>query len=149
MVFCDLVNPVPLTVAVLDDEAKFRQAQSRLLKTHGFKVESFETGDQLLAALERQRFDSVLLDLHMPGMTGFDVLERLARHGPRTPVIVVTGHDGPENETRVRSLGAADYLVKPVDDADLLEALQQAMSPPRLTVRDRTDNIDINTMENA
>ena len=144
------MNSVPLTVAILDDESKFCQAQSRLLTTYGFKVESFETGDQLLAALARQRFDCLLLDLHMPGMTGFDVLERLAGHGPRTPVIVVTGHDEPENATRVRSLGAADYLVKPVNEEDLLESLQRAMaagSPPQPTARNRTNNT--NAIEDA
>ena len=124
------MNPSPFTVAVLDDEAKFRQAQTRLLKTHGFKVETFETGNELLAALAQERFACVLLDLHMPGMTGFDVLAELATREPRTPVIVITGHDDPGNTLRVQTLGARDYLLKPVDESRLLDAIHHVLTTP-------------------
>ena len=126
------VNSSLLTVAVLDDEAKFRQAQSRLLKTHGFKVETFETGNDLLAALAREPFACVLLDLHMPGMTGFDVLAELATREPRTPVIVITGHDEPGNALRVRTLGATEYLLKPVDESRLLAAIGRVLAPSKI-----------------
>ena len=127
------VNSSLLTVAVLDDEAKFRQAQSRLLKTHGFKVETFETGNDLLAALAREPFACVLLDLHMPGMTGFDVLAELATRELRTPVIVITGHDEPGNALRVRTLGATEYLLKPVDESRLLAAIGKVTEPAETT----------------
>jgi FixJ family two-component response regulator len=123
------MNPSPLTVAVLDDEAKFRQAQTRLLKTHGLKVETFETGNVLLAALARERFGCVLLDLHMPGMTGFDVLAELATQEPRTPVIVITGHDEPGNALRVRALGAMEYLLKPVDESKPMAPIGTVTQP--------------------
>ena len=126
------MNPSPFTVAVLDDEAKFRQAQTRLLKTHGLKVETFETGNVLLAALARERFGCVLLDLHMPGMTGFDVLAELATQEPRTPVIVITGHDEPGNALRVRALGAMEYLLKPVDESRLLAAINSVLATPEI-----------------
>ena len=126
------MNPNLFTVAVLDDEAKFRQAQTRLLKTHGLKVETFETGNVLLAALARERFGCVLLDLHMPGMTGFDVLAELATHERRTPVIVITGHDEPENALRVRAFGATEYLIKPVDESRLLAAISSVLACPEI-----------------
>ena len=122
----------PFTVAVLDDEAKFRQAQTRLLKTHGFKVATFETGNELLAAFARERFACVLLDLHMPGMTGFDVLAELATQERRPPVIVITGHDEPGNALRVRALGAMEYLLKPVDESRLLTAINSVLATPEI-----------------
>ena len=126
------MNSSPFTVAVLDDEAKFRQAQTRLLKTHGFKVETFESGNDLLAALARERFGCVLLDLHMPGMTGFDVLAELATQERRPPVIVITGHDEPGNALRVRALGAMEYLLKPVDESRLLTAINSVLATPEI-----------------
>ena len=101
-----------VNVGVLDDEPGFRQALSRLLKTHGFKVRTFEGGRDLFTALNEESLDCLLLDLHMPDMTGFDVLRRLAARPARPPTIVITGHDEPGNPERVRALAAADYLLQ-------------------------------------
>ena len=117
-----MVQPRPL-IAVLDDEPKFCKALGRLLKTHGFEVELFELGDELLAACATRAPDCLLLDLHMPGINGFQVLERLAALRLPMPVIVITGHDQPDDAERVRALGAVDYLLKPLDESRLLAAL--------------------------
>jgi CheY-like chemotaxis protein len=68
----------------------------------------------------------VLLDLHMPGITGFEVLETLTSSLIAVPAIVITGYDEPGNAERVRSLGAAEYLVKPVDESVLVGAIDRA-----------------------
>lgn len=65
----------------------------------------------------------MLLDLHMPGTTGFDVLEAMPSRHIHVPAIVITGHDEPGNADRVRSLGAADYLLKPLDESTLVDAI--------------------------
>jgi DNA-binding response OmpR family regulator len=72
--------------------------------------------------------DCLLLDLHMPSPNGFEVLERLATRP--VPVIVITGHDQPENARRVRDLGAFDYFLKPVNDHQLLAAIRAAIERP-------------------
>lgn len=113
-------------VAVLDDEAEMRTALSRPLRARGFRVALFASGEEYFAAADRGRFDCVVLDLHMPGMTGFDVLAGLAARKPRPPVVVITGHDAPGNPDRVRALGAAEYLLKPVDQSALLDAIARA-----------------------
>src|SRR5881398_593301 len=113
-------------IAVLDDEAKMRVALARLLKTHGYDVAPFESGDDFLKAVQSDWPDCMLLDLHMPRTTGFDVLEAMATMHVAVPIIVITGHDEPGNAERVRSLGARDYLLKPVDESVLLEAIQRA-----------------------
>ena len=65
--------------AILDDEEHFRRALSRLLKAHGYDVASFSAGEELLAEAAQRTFGCVLLDLNMPGMSGFDVLAELQR----------------------------------------------------------------------
>jgi two-component system response regulator FixJ len=119
----------PPNVAVLDDEAEMRTALSRLLRARGFRVTPFVGGEEFLAATEIGSFDCIVLDLHMPGLSGFDVLSELAMRRPYPPVVVVTGHDVPGTRDRVQALGALEYLLKPVDQADLLAAIQRALHP--------------------
>jgi FixJ family two-component response regulator len=116
-------------VAVLDDEANMRSALARLLKTHGYDVELFETGGDFINAVRSRDLDCLLLDLHMPQITGFDVLELMAALRITTPVIVITGHDETGVAERVRKLGAANYLLKPLDEAVLIDALQRICPP--------------------
>jgi FixJ family two-component response regulator len=116
-----------VNVGVLDDESGFRQALSRLLRAHGFNVRTFEHGHDLFTALNAQSLDCLLLDLHMPDMTGFDVLRLLAARSARLPTIVITGNDAPGNPERVRALSAADYLLKPVDEAALLKSIDRCL----------------------
>ena len=117
-----VTDDVP-TIAVLDDEAQMRKALARLLRTHGYRVALFEDGESFLAAQARRPFACVLLDLQMPGMDGFSVLQTLQTGQRRSRVIVITAHDHPGNEARVMELGAQAYLAKPVDEDPLLEAI--------------------------
>ena len=113
-------------ICVLDDEPQFGKALARLLKTHGFEVVTFTRGEDFLEACESRLPNCLLLDLHMPGLNGFDVLERIAaRH---VPVLVITGHDQPDNAQRVRALGALGYFLKPVNESRLLEAIRDALT---------------------
>lgn len=116
-------------VAVLDDEPDMRKALRRLLNSRGFRVEEYECGEDLLAALSSHPLDYLLLDLHMPGINGFDVLEAFRSRQIPVPVIVITAHDEPGTADRVRSLGASAYLKKPVDRDALLSAMASARLP--------------------
>jgi len=119
----DLMSTAPIVVAVLDDEANMRVALSRLLGPRGYEVVLFENGPTLLEACRAKRPDCIILDLHMPKMNGFGVLEHLAEQPDAPPVIVITGHDQAGNAERVTRLGARAYFIKPVDKKPLLEAL--------------------------
>ena len=121
-------QPRPL-IAVLDDEPKMCKALSRLLHTRGFEVVTFALAEELLALCALRLPDCLVLDLHLPGISGFEVLERLTAQRSSLPVIVITGHDQPGNAQRVRELGAADYLLKPVNELTLVAALAKAMQP--------------------
>ena len=113
-------------VAILDDEAEMRKALRRLLTCRGFQVEEHERGEDLLAVLDSHSLDFLLLDLHMPGTNGFDVLEALRSRAIALPVIVITAHDEPGTAERVMALGASAYLKKPVNKQALLAALEAA-----------------------
>jgi FixJ family two-component response regulator len=114
--------------AVVDDEPEMRKAIRRLLATRGIRVEEYERGDEFIAALGSRPLNCVLLDLHMPGVNGFQVLESLAIRRNRVPVIVITAHDEPGTAERVLALGACAYLKKPVERNDLFAAIAEAIS---------------------
>lgn len=113
-------------IAVLDDEAPVRRALQRLLKAAGFDVRLFATGPDLMAHLDD--IDCLILDLHLPGMSGFDVQEALAQRRSTLPVVVLTGNDTPANRARSLANGARAFLLKPVDDKVLLDALRPLTS---------------------
>jgi two-component system response regulator FixJ len=121
------MNQAGPLIALLDDEPQFCKALGRLLKTHGYEVEAFARGEDLLVACTAHLPSCLLLDLHMPGISGFDVLERLAEQHVAMPVIVLTGHDQPGNAERVRALGGVDYLLKPLNESLLLSAIRSAI----------------------
>jgi CheY-like chemotaxis protein len=116
----------PHVIAILDDEERFRRALSRLLTAHGYEVASFDCGRHLLSEVAARSFDCVLLDLHMPGMSGFEVLQTLKGMPAPPPVIVITAHDDPEFMQRARALDAFEYQTKPVASPVLLGAIERA-----------------------
>ena len=127
--------PIPKAmVAVLDDEPELRKALRRLLGGHGLGVEEFANGKDFLAAVDSRPPDCLLLDLHMAEVSGFDVLEAFRSRQIRVPVIVITAHDEPGTELRVRALGACAYLKKPVDRDVLLSAIKTALALPFNTI---------------
>jgi len=113
------------SIAVLDDEVQMRRALRRLLGSHGYEVEEFAGGGEFLASEPAGRFDCLLLDLHMPGLDGFEVLRALSRLPAPPPVIVITGQDQPGTAARTAALGASGYLLKPIREASLLEAIHR------------------------
>jgi FixJ family two-component response regulator len=118
-----------LLVAIVDDEDSVRRSVGRLLRSAGMEVETFASGRDFLRALHDSRPDFLVLDLHMPAMSGFDVCEELARTGIRVPVAIITGHDKPEYRARAIASGVTAYLPKPIDDKELIGAIAAAAAP--------------------
>jgi FixJ family two-component response regulator len=121
-----MMSDVPL-LAVVDDDADVRVALTRLLASAGFAVETFASGAEFLRSIEDHEPHCVVLDLHMPEMSGFDVQGALASEHAAVPVVVITGHHTPESRARATQLGAKGYLCKPVDDGALLAAISTAI----------------------
>jgi FixJ family two-component response regulator len=122
------VSTEKLLIAVVDDEENVRRALQRLFRSAGMDVETFPSGAEFLEALKTREPDCVVLDLHMPGVNGFEVQARFTEAAISVPVIVITGHDTEESRCRALGAGAFAYLRKPVDDEILLEAIQAAVA---------------------
>jgi FixJ family two-component response regulator len=117
-----------LQIAVVDDEESVRKALERLLRSAGMSAHTFPSGAEFISALPDLVADCVVLDLHMPRINGFEVLAHLTQIDRRLPVIIITGHDTPESRSRVRVNSVVAYLLKPVDDCKLLQAIDAAVA---------------------
>jgi len=115
-------------IAVVDDERPVRKALQRLLRSARIEVETFGSGEEFWESLLSHKPDCVVLDLHMPSMTGLEVLTRMREAGADVPVVVITGYDEPETRDRAMAAGASMYLCKPVNDKALLDAIAKALS---------------------
>ena len=102
-------------VAIVDDEEPVRKALKRLLRASGLDAESFATGKDFLDAAVQREPDCVLLDLHMPRMSGLQVLRALQAARRILPIVVITAHDAPETRQQCLAAGAAAYLRKPLE----------------------------------
>lgn len=122
------MNAIRPQIAIVDDEHSVRRALERLLRSAGMSVEVFASGAEFLAARENRAFDCVVLDLHMPVLNGFEVLQRLARAQSSVGVVAITGHDTPEAGARALAAGALACLLKPIDEQVLLDAIAAATS---------------------
>jgi len=112
-------------VFVVDDEESVRKALRRLLTAWGMSVKVFGEGIDFLDAVSAQRPDCLVIDLHMPGLSGLDVLRQLVQLRVRVPAIVITAHDEPETRAQCLSAGAQAYLCKPLDAKLLLDTIRE------------------------
>ncbi|WP_340119805.1 response regulator [Pelagibius sp. 7325] len=117
----------PLRVAVVDDDSSVRRALQRILTVLDVSVEAFASGEDFLQSLGMLRPDCVVLDLHMPGLSGLEVQQRLKKLDERLPVVIVTGHHEPGMRRRCLLAGAAGYLRKPIDGEVLRHAIDLAV----------------------
>lgn len=112
---------------VVDDDLSVRRALQRLIRSAGFSVETFASGREFLDSEPRCGSGCLVLDIHLGGMSGLEVQERLAARGVKIPVIVITAHDDARTRARVENLGAVAYVPKPFDERVLLDAIQKAV----------------------
>jgi FixJ family two-component response regulator len=122
-----------LPVFVVDDDASVRRALARLLQSAGFRVRTFDAGASVGQAMrEGQDLPACLiLDVRMPGWTGFDLVESLAARERAVPVIFISGETGTSITGRAMKAGALRLLSKPFDEEDLFRAVREAQSTMR------------------
>ena len=114
-------------ICVVDDEASILRALWRLLAAGGFSVETFSSAEGFLESEHRWRADCLILDVHLDGMDGFELQERLLALGAEIPVVFITGHDDRTTRERAGRAGAVGYLRKPFDDESLIGAINRAI----------------------
>jgi FixJ family two-component response regulator len=123
-------------IAIIDDDASVRRALQRLLRAAGFAVVTFATAREFLDAGQRDQTACLVLDIHLPGMTGFELQEHLAAIGVTIPIIFITAHDEVQTRERARRAGAIEYLRKPFDQGVMIEAIARAIGQDMSEKRD-------------
>ena len=119
----DIVSP-QLSVAIVDDERSVRTSMTRLLRSSGIHSEAFASGAEFLGRLGTASCQVVLLDIHLPGLTGFELLKRIRDERPELAVIMITGYEDPDVRRRAFEAGAKGFLLKPFTFSELFDALQ-------------------------
>jgi two-component system response regulator FixJ len=114
-------------VHVIDDDEAVRESLEALLVVSGFEVATYSSAEEYLGRAEEPA-GCLLLDVNMPGMSGLDLMQDLARRGRRLPVLVLTASREPRLRSRAFELGALAFLTKPVLEATLVEALRAAQA---------------------
>lgn len=118
-------------VHLIDDDVSAREGLARLLRAAGYEVAAHESAKAFLEAGPPSGPGCLILDVRMPGLTGFDLQELLARQSCRLPVIFITGHGDIPMSVRAIKRGAVDFLPKPVHGPALLDAVAQALEMDR------------------
>jgi two-component system response regulator FixJ len=115
-------------VYIIDDDAAVRDSTAALLKSAGFVIRSYASGRAFLKDFPSTAAGCILLDLHMPDISGFKMLDILRARGNRAPIVLFSGRTDPETEEFARSSGAVAILAKPVDDNHLVEVIQKLLA---------------------
>jgi FixJ family two-component response regulator len=119
-----------LLIAVVDDDSSFLRAVSRLLCSAGYNVAKFSSASDFLSALPTLSPHCLVLDIHMPEMTGLQLQEKITAEGFCAPVIFVTAYDTPQTRERAQKAGSFGLLLKPFDKELLLRAISVATGTP-------------------
>ena len=114
-------------VAIVDDDPSVLSSLARLLEVHGLCARTFSSGERLLAGIDRLAPDCIVADLSMPGLNGLDLQRRLAGSDTERPIVFITGHGDIRSSVRAMQAGAVDFLTKPFDQAELLQAIRHAL----------------------
>jgi FixJ family two-component response regulator len=126
-----MTAPTAPLVFIVDDDSSVRKSVARLVRAAGFDVETFASAREFLA---RPRYDGpscLVLDMRMPGLTGLELQETLAAAGQPLPIVFITGYSDVRAHNEAMKLGAIDFLSKPVNDADLLSAIERGVAESR------------------
>lgn len=115
------------SVCVIDDDKSVRRALQILLRSAGLTSHVCSSAEEFLESPSLSDSDVVILDIRMPGMTGLDLLKKLASRKKRIPVIAVSAYDDARTRDLARELGAFVFFRKPIDDQALLDAILWAI----------------------
>ena len=114
-------------VMIVDDDELMRRASRRLIKSFGFAVETFASAEDFLASGRLGATACLVLDVQMPGLNGLELQSRLISEGHQIPIIFITAFDDENVRAQALGAGAVDYLVKPFEEAHLLNGISLAL----------------------
>ena len=122
-------------VFVVDDDESVRESLEGLIRSAGLRVETFASAQQFLAGPRANAPSCLVLDVHLPGLSGLDLEKRMAEVDIEIPVIFITGRGDIPTTVQAMKAGAVEFLTKPFSDHDLLEAIGQAIERDRAARR--------------
>ncbi len=131
-------------VFVVDDDASILRAIDRLLRASGYAVEVFNSPASFLERLPYTGVSCLVLDMRMPGMSGLDVQGAIAARGPAIPTIFLSGTSDVHTAASAMRKGALDFLVKPIDTTELVEAVSHALERSAEAIRRRGEEAAFN-----
>ena len=114
-------------VYIVDDDDSIRKSLKRLLKSAGYEAKTFGSAEAFLEFTPDNSIGCLILDIQLPGITGFDLEKKLASKGKTYPIIFITAHDNQKWKQRAEKKGAVDYLRKPFKEQALLNAIGKCL----------------------
>ena len=120
-----------ILIHVVDDDCGFLKGIERLLNAHGIEVRTFSSAEEFQAGADPNEAACLILDIHLTGMSGIELLNRLSRWGCRIPVVLVTASDSEVTRRAAMAAGCDAYLQKPFPSSALMEVLAEAVGPDR------------------
>jgi FixJ family two-component response regulator len=118
-------------ISIIDDDESVREATKSLVRSLGYDATTFTSAEEYLQSAHAQDSSCLITDVHMSGMTGADLQERLLAEGNHTPMIFMTAFSEEKIRSRVLAAGALGFLSKPFDDERLIECLDKALKAPK------------------
>jgi DNA-binding NtrC family response regulator len=115
-------------IYLVDDDVSVRESVGSLIRSAGFRAETFATAQECLASLQAEVPSCLILDVQLPGLSGLDLQQQLAQEDFQVPIIFLTGHGNIPMSVRAMKAGALEFLTKPCDGEDLLNAIQQGIA---------------------
>ncbi len=131
------------TVFVVDDNAAVREAIKSLVESTGLRAETFESTQDFLRHKLPDGPQCLVLDVHLPEVNGLDFQNELIRANIRIPIIFITGHGDIPMTVRAMKAGAVEFLTKPFQNEDLLQAIQQALDIDIATRKEQSETLDL------
>ena len=132
-------------IAIVDDDPSVREGLSSLIRSAGLQVETFASAQEFLARPGAEAPSCLVLDLQLPGLSGLDLQKRMAEVGLEIPIVFLTGHGNIPASVQAMKAGAVEFLTKPFDEQDLLQAIQEAVERDR---RNRQQHAEIRELQN-
>lgn len=130
-------------VFVVDDDSLIREALRRLIRSVGLEVETFSSAQEFLQAKRADTPSCLILDVRLPGLSGFDLQREMAEAEVNIPIIFITGYGDIPMSVRAMKAGAVEFLAKPFRDQDLLDAISQALERDRQRRAQQADMADL------
>src|SRR5258705_4358420 len=125
------MKKIDTPVYVVDDDASVREAVESLIRSAGFPVRTFGSAQEFLATPRADMPSCLVLDLHLPGLSGLELQRELARDDVQIPIIFLTGHGDIPTSVKAIKAGALEFLTKPFHDEDLLNAIRDGIAQDR------------------